>query len=82
MPFLQNYGIAVFSATHFYQAAQSRKKEEGLPLLFEWCAARDLNPQALRRWDLNPVRLPFRQLRRKIFDPTQKYPESANRSGY
>src|SRR6185369_7571450 len=23
-----------------------------------WCGRRDLNPQALRRWNLNPVRLP------------------------
>ena len=26
---------------------------------FLWYAARDSNPQALRRWDLNPMRLPI-----------------------
>lgn len=28
-----------------------------------WCAARDSNSHALRRWILNPLRLPFRQPR-------------------
>ncbi len=30
-----------------------------IKVYIRWCAARDLNPQALRRWDLNPERLPI-----------------------
>lgn len=32
---------------------------------FELCEEGDLNPHALRHWNLNPARLPFRHLRVK-----------------